>query len=168
MPSLWPPTASTSLPTQSRLMPYAQRSTGSHNSGVVSAAFSLAACLVGRDSAQYLVVLTGTTLHDPFLHPPVATVQAAFTAHGDRLSGHLPSCPSSRPWRGCPRLHMREGRPLRHLSSGGPSPWARLARAPTTMATLTADTDLGGFRTAFPSLLSRSPGHPVSALPCAH
>jgi hypothetical protein len=44
------------------------------------------------------------------------------------------------------RYHtIRQGRTLRHLTSCGPSPCARLSRAPTTMAMLTADMDLGGF-----------------------
>ena len=108
---------------------------------------------VGRDKARYLAAR--------FLLPPVVTVHAAFTAHGGRLSGEVPCMPSSRHWRGCPRLDLREGRTMRYHSRCDPSPCTRLSRAPTTRATLTADTDRGGLQAGFP--------HPSLALlhlPC--
>jgi hypothetical protein len=89
--------------------------------------------------------------------PPIGTVHAAFTAPGDRLSGHLPSFPLCRHWRGCPRLHIRHIRTLRHLISCGPSPCSWLSQPLSTMATLTADMDIGGFQDGFPT-----PSHSLS------
>src|SRR5882724_5235470 len=53
--------------------------------------------------------------------PPERVSPLAFLTTADRI----------------PRLHIRQGRTLRHLSSCGPSPCTRLSRALTTMATLT-------------------------------
>jgi hypothetical protein len=50
---------------------------------------------------------------------------------------------------GFPSLHIRWGRTLRHPTGCGPSPCTRLSRAPTTMATLTSLSCLGGFRGCF-------------------
>ena len=93
-------------------------------------------------STKWVGTARGT--YGPFLHPPpVATVRATFTAHGDRLPGQLPAFPAADI--GCiPSLPMRQGRTLRHLARGGPSPCTRLSRAPTTMATLTAERGLRG------------------------
>src|SRR4030095_8371157 len=91
----------------------------------------------GRDRARYLTAR--------FSIPPVATVRATFTAHGDRLPGYLPSFPSA----DICCIHsitIRQGRTLRHLARCGPSPCTRLSRAPTTMATLTADRGIRGFQ----------------------
>jgi hypothetical protein len=80
-------------------------------------------------------------------------VHATFTAHGDRLPGYLPSFPSADI--GCIHsLTIRQGRTLRHLARCGPSPCTRLSRAPTTMATLTADRGVGGFQMCFHTVTS--------------
>jgi len=74
-------------------------------------------------------------------------VRAAFTAHGDRLAGPLPSFPSAtQP--GSPGI-QEQVRTLRHPISCGPSPCTRLSRAPTTMATLTPLKRIRGFRGCF-------------------
>ena len=100
---------------------------------------------MGRDRARYLTAR--------FSIPPVATVRATFTAHGDRLPGHLPSFPSA----DICCIHsmtIRQGRTLRHLARCGPSPCTRLSRAPTTMATLTADRGIRGFQMCFHTVTS--------------
>jgi len=103
---------------------------------------------VGRDKARYLAAR--------LLIPPVVTVHAAFTAHGGRLGGLtvrslLPPFPKM-PW----GSHVA-GPLLPCLPSCGPSPCRQLSCLPSTIATLTADGDLGGFQDGFPiSYLSLS------------
>ena len=80
--------------------------------------------------------------------PPVVTVRATFTAHGDRLSGPLPSFPF-RLQPGFPGYRRRSGT-LRHLISCGPSPCDWLSQSLSTMTTLTAGMSLGGFLDGFP------------------
>jgi hypothetical protein len=103
-----------------------------------------------------------------FSIPPVATVRATFTAHGDRLSRPLPSFPLCRHWRGFPSLNIRHIRTLRHLIGCGPSPCGRLSRPRTTMAALTPLKDIGGFLGLLPTLYFRSPLHSLGDLPCSH
>ena len=64
-----------------------------------------------------------------------------------------------------PHLNIRQGRTLRHLSSGGPSPCTRLSRALTPMATLTPCRRIGGFLELFPTPSFRSPDHRLEGLP---
>src|SRR5687768_18493853 len=94
---------------------------------------------VGRDRARYLTTRLSI--------PPVATVRATFTAHGDRLPGPLPSFPFH-PQPGFPGIQERNST-LTHLTSCGPLPCTRLSRAPTTMATLTLSRHIRGFRSCF-------------------
>jgi hypothetical protein len=94
-------------------------------------------------------------------------VRATFTAHGDRLPGHLPSFPSA----DICCIHsipIRQGRTLRHLARCGPSPCTRLSRVPTTMATLTLFRRVRGFLRLFPTPYFRSRYPHLKSLPCSH
>jgi hypothetical protein len=86
--------------------------------------------------------------------PPVATVRAAFTAHGDPMRGFLafrvPLASARLPKP--PRLTGR-GQCMGYfanLSRCGPSPCNWLSQSLSTMTTLTADMGLGGLRDGFP------------------
>src|SRR5688572_17533059 len=89
---------------------------------------------VGRNRARYLVVLTGATHGDPSPHPPVATVHATFTAHGDPRRGPLRRLGSADLSETSPALTPYGASSVdgyfAHLSRCGPSPCTWLSHAP--------------------------------------
>ena len=104
---------------------------------------------VGRDKARYLAAR--------LLIPPVVTVPATFTAHGGRPQGHFPSFPAADIDQDALAEHApgsyfevpRERWPFALWPVLPPPRWDVTPTTP--MATLTADTDLGGFEAGFPS-----------------
>jgi hypothetical protein len=92
----------------------------------------------------YQWVGTGRTAEPCLPIPPVATVRAAFTAHGDPMKG-FPAFRAPLTLARIPKPLHSAGLLLAHLSRCGPSPCTWLSHALTTMATLTAAGGLGGF-----------------------
>jgi hypothetical protein len=101
----------------------------------------------------YQWVGTGRTAELCLPIPPVATVRAAFTAHGDPMKG-FPAFRAPLTLARIPKPLHSAGLLLAHLSRCGPSPGTWLSHALTTMATLTAAWGIGGFGITFvlPSL----------------
>ena len=104
---------------------------------------------MGRDKARYLAAR--------LLIPPVVTVHATFPAHGGRPRGHLPSFPSADIDQDPLASHSagsyfeapRELWPFALWPVLPPPRWD--VTPTTTMATLTADPDLGGLQAGFPN-----------------
>jgi|SRR4029453_7589248 hypothetical protein len=88
---------------------------------------------------------TGRTAALCLPNPPVATVRAAFTAHGDPMRGLTGLSAPSASARIPKPLHLT-GLLRTCLSRCGPSPCTQLSCAPSPMATLTPATCIRGFR----------------------
>jgi hypothetical protein len=97
---------------------------------------------------------TGRTAELCLPIPPVVTVHATFTAHGDPMRGftafRVPLVSARLPplWRLTGR-HQCIGY-FTYLSRCGPSPCDWLSQSRSTMTTLTADMGIGGFWDGFP------------------